>query len=452
MSDSTQSTVRGILAERGPLTIDQILERVNVVRPIRTRNPRQSVKNALTNDRLLATMDDKRYVYLPVFLRGASVRLLMDTAAPEQGTVPAGLEIFVLLDPFAGTDEGGKQATISLAGGPDVIVPRQSMIWGAQPQSRLQLPSTFWRWWKGQEEPGSLLLRCVDGQNGRYDLEPIESASIDAEEIAARNEALREAAAAAAKRSRSVWLNELARRLLARGVYHTLPPPDPTYAVLFLPEGPFYLQGMKAYYRPDLTPQLIRLFWDRSQFRQVGVEALLHKFVGLPAPTLQEPVPAPLPPALVVDTDQLYRLKVRLKWDRKIWRIIEIRGDQTLEALHLEIQDAFDWDNDHLYSFFLSGRRWDSLTEVAGNPFAECEDPPCSDEVTLAEIGLKPRQSFLYLFDYGDQLEHEIEVLDLISPAPEGNFPRIVETHGTAPPQYASLDEEWEDDGDEEPE
>jgi len=38
-----------------------------------------------------------------------------------------------------------------------------------------------------------------------------------------------------------------------------------------------------------------------------------------------------------------------------VWRKIEMRADQTLEELHLAIQNAYDWDADHLYSFFMSG-------------------------------------------------------------------------------------------------
>jgi len=48
-----------------------------------------------------------------------------------------------------------------------------------------------------------------------------------------------------------------------------------------------------------------------------------------------------------------------------IWRKIQLKADQTLAVLHLAIQDAFDFDNDHLYSFFMSGEAWDSRTEYS---------------------------------------------------------------------------------------
>lgn len=47
------------------------------------------------------------------------------------------------------------------------------------------------------------------------------------------------------------------------------------------------------------------------------------------------------------------------------WRKIEMKSDQTLEMLHNEIQSAFDFDNDHLYSFYLSNKAWDKKTEYS---------------------------------------------------------------------------------------
>lgn len=60
-----------------------------------------------------------------------------------------------------------------------------------------------------------------------------------------------------------------------------------------------------------------------------------------------------------------YTFHVSLPGHETMWRKIEMRGDQTLEQLHLAIQDAFEFDNDHLYSFFMSGKAWDKKTEYS---------------------------------------------------------------------------------------
>jgi len=50
--------------------------------------------------------------------------------------------------------------------------------------------------------------------------------------------------------------------------------------------------------------------------------------------------------------------KVKLKYDKRVWRKIEILGSQTLDDLHMAIQEAFNFDDDptHLYFFFMSGK------------------------------------------------------------------------------------------------
>lgn len=60
-----------------------------------------------------------------------------------------------------------------------------------------------------------------------------------------------------------------------------------------------------------------------------------------------------------------YTFQVTLPGHDTVWRKIEMRGDQTLEQLHLAIQSAFEFDNDHLYSFFMSGKAWDKKTEYS---------------------------------------------------------------------------------------
>ena len=47
-----------------------------------------------------------------------------------------------------------------------------------------------------------------------------------------------------------------------------------------------------------------------------------------------------------------YTFKVAFKYDREVWRRIEVRANQTLEDLHWAIFDAYDRDDEHLYSFY----------------------------------------------------------------------------------------------------
>ncbi len=131
----------------------------------------------------------------------------------------------------------------------------------------------------------------------------------------------------------------------------------------------------------------------------------------------------------------LYCFQVSLAWKKSVWRRIELRGDQTLHDLHRAIQEAFDWDDDHLYAFFLSGKAWDGDSEYESPYGAEGRN---AARYHLASLPLRQGQKFLYIFDFGDELRHQI-TLEAVTPggiAANAPYPRIVERHGASVPQY----------------
>jgi len=60
-----------------------------------------------------------------------------------------------------------------------------------------------------------------------------------------------------------------------------------------------------------------------------------------------------------------YTFHVSLPGHGRVWRKLELVAEATLEDLHVAIQSAYDFDADHLYSFFMSGKPWDSATEYS---------------------------------------------------------------------------------------
>jgi hypothetical protein len=156
-----------------------------------------------------------------------------------------------------------------------------------------------------------------------------------------------------------------------------------------------------------------------------------------------EAQPAPAKPARRPGSLQTFTFKVTYLQDPEVWRVIEISEHQTLDDLHREIQYAVDFDADHLYSFFMSNRAWDHVTEYA-SPQAK---GPSAARVRIGELQLRMKQRFLYLFDYGDEHRFEVQLVATDPDAAEDVYPRVVEEHGKAPPQYGVWDEEedWEE-------
>ncbi|MCA1697785.1 MAG: plasmid pRiA4b ORF-3 family protein, partial [Actinobacteria bacterium] len=56
-------------------------------------------------------------------------------------------------------------------------------------------------------------------------------------------------------------------------------------------------------------------------------------------------------------------------------RKLAVRSEQTLVDLHHALQDAFDWDDDHLYSFWLKGEFWGRDGSEYTHPFHAARRP-----------------------------------------------------------------------------
>ncbi len=133
-----------------------------------------------------------------------------------------------------------------------------------------------------------------------------------------------------------------------------------------------------------------------------------------------------------------------------IWREIEVAASQTLLSLGNAIPRAFDFEDMHLWSFFLSGRAWDHATEYTlyYEPDLPTEPPPRTASRTRVRDVSFPNREFLYVFDYGDNWHFGVTLVrtsDTVEP--RTRYPRVVAGSGIAPPQYPDLpdDEEADD-------
>lgn len=150
---------------------------------------------------------------------------------------------------------------------------------------------------------------------------------------------------------------------------------------------------------------------------------------------------------------QVYRLKVVLirmgshEIEEEVSRTFEVEGNHTLYDLHMDIQYAFNWDNDHMFSFYFGGKLFDRENEYSGNPLGEHIVPgmgtPSKSAATtqIRDLGLAENSTFLYLFDYGDELVHEV-IVEKIRDKNDGvkKLPTVISKLGTPPPQYEEIE------------
>ena len=137
----------------------------------------------------------------------------------------------------------------------------------------------------------------------------------------------------------------------------------------------------------------------------------------------------------------------------KVWREIDVAANQTLTDLGNAIPLAFDFDDPHLWSFFLSGEAWDRASEYALHSEASLlggARPPAAGRIQIRDVpfpGATGKKEFLFLFDYGDEWHFGVKlwrVTDQVEPGAQ--YPRVVASHGGAPPQYPDPDPEDDED------
>ena len=106
---------------------------------------------------------------------------------------------------------------------------------------------------------------------------------------------------------------------------------------------------------------------------------------------------------------RIYQMTVTLKGIRPpIWRRVQAPGTLSLAAFHDVIQTVFGWTDTHLHQFVIAGRTY-------GQP--DDFDEAVEDEsgVSLAEaLGARTKR-FLYVYDFGDNWEHEVAVEKIVA-------------------------------------
>jgi hypothetical protein len=88
---------------------------------------------------------------------------------------------------------------------------------------------------------------------------------------------------------------------------------------------------------------------------------------------------------------------------------IQISEDENLYDLHTKILAKNKWLPEHAFSFFMSDEFRDAENEYVGNPFEIC-----NSGVKVKKFNFKKGDTFLYLYDYGNEHRFEITVLSIV--------------------------------------
>lgn len=114
---------------------------------------------------------------------------------------------------------------------------------------------------------------------------------------------------------------------------------------------------------------------------------------------------------------------------------------QHLTVVHEVLRQAFGWNDDHLYAFWLDGRFWSREGVALVRPGMPDADEPTAD-VPLSELDLSVGAKIAYIFDFGAEWRVELRVRERTG-GDDGTYPRVLQRRGTAPRQYGWPEEDW---------
>jgi len=139
--------------------------------------------------------------------------------------------------------------------------------------------------------------------------------------------------------------------------------------------------------------------------------------------------PSPKLPAKRKKSDgpaPIYQIKVSLRGAKPpIWRRLELPGDTSLARLHDIIQTAFGWENSHLHVF---------ETPYGAYGIADRElNHRAEKPVTLEQVAPGTGSRVRYVYDFGDDWDHEITVEKLLDRG-DVAYPRCTGGRRAAPP------------------
>jgi len=129
-------------------------------------------------------------------------------------------------------------------------------------------------------------------------------------------------------------------------------------------------------------------------------------------------------------SDGIYQLKITLK-DIKppVWRRVEVPGEFTLGRLHTPIQMAMGWEGGHLHQYTVFGMEY-GMPEEDLDMGVEDED-----RITLDRLPLHEKVKFHYVYDFGDDWQHEILVEKILPRVAGKTYPVCVKGKRACPPE-----------------
>ncbi|MCP4541307.1 MAG: hypothetical protein GY832_29600, partial [Chloroflexi bacterium] len=118
----TQLVTQVLMMANHPLTLTEIIARVEMIRPVDTRNPRTTIRGAISSVRQVTTLGGRpaRYTWWPRHLANNAFRQSLADSDLEKGTLVLGREVWRAFwtDFYDNSSRSRGEVSLALDGGP----------------------------------------------------------------------------------------------------------------------------------------------------------------------------------------------------------------------------------------------------------------------------------------------------------------------------------------------
>ena len=126
----------------------------------------------------------------------------------------------------------------------------------------------------------------------------------------------------------------------------------------------------------------------------------------------------------------VYQLKITLQGAKPpIWRRIQVPGTTTLAKLHSIIQVSMGWTDSHLHQFIV-GKTYYALPDPDNDPASRDER-----NFTLHALADTLEPHFQYIYDFGDDWQHRIQVEKVLAAGDGHPYPVLLTGKRACPPE-----------------
>ncbi len=126
-------------------------------------------------------------------------------------------------------------------------------------------------------------------------------------------------------------------------------------------------------------------------------------------------------------TPAVYQMRITLKEIKPpIWRTFQVKSDINLKALHKTIQIVMGWTDSHLHAFIIFGISYGDPNQEVGLD---------EKKYRLNKLNLREKDKFFYVYDFGDNWEHQILIEKILPIDEKAQYPVCLKGKRSCPPE-----------------